>query len=525
EYRSEEMVVQFARILAFRHGFDCTVLFAINPESGLIDPVCRTNIPGVEALQKADAAVFNLRFRDLPEEQMREIDAYLMRGGPVLGIRTSTHAFQIPKDKEFARYSFDYNGPIESWKAGFGRVVLGETWISHHGDHGKEATCGVIALGQENHPLVRGGGRIFGPTDVYTVRLPLPGDSTPIILGVVLSGMRENDASVSGIKNNPMMPIAWTKSYQIEGGKSGKAFASTIGSSQDFESEGLRRLFVNAIYWLTGIEDKIPEKADVDIIGEYETLPMGFGKFKPGLKPSDFIMPADSVPASGTSTDSESATTVKNDLSSTDPATIWNFEELKQVPNAEWGPVLQKNISEKADHQKDGDSDVSILTRKVYFESVPYMGKPTRVMGFYSRPAGIGPFPGMVLVHGGGGTAFSFWTELWAARGYAAIAIDLAGQEAAEEVATEGKQPVVRMTDGGPPQDDVAKFSDFNIEKEEYKDRWTYHSIAALMKAHSLLRSLPEVDASRIGATGISWGGYLTSMLAGIDDRFQVVVP
>jgi len=289
EYRSEEMVVQFGRILAKHHGFDCTVLFAIHPQTLEIDPVMVTNIPGLEALQQADVAVFFLRFRDLPDEQMKHIDTYLQSGKPVIGIRTATHAFNI-KEGAYKHYSFNYNGEKKDWQQGFGRKILGETWIAHHGAHGKEASRGVVAPEQKEHPIVRGCADVFGPTDVYTVRLPLPEDSVPLMLGAVLEGMNATDKPVQNEKNQPMMPIAWLKSYNIEteGKKvTGTAFTSTIGSSQDFSSEGVRRMFVNAVYFLTGLESAISENAEVGIVGTFEPLPMGFGAFKKGLKPQD----------------------------------------------------------------------------------------------------------------------------------------------------------------------------------------------------------------------------------------------
>jgi hypothetical protein len=288
EYRSEEAVVQLGRILANHHGFDCTILFAINPETGEIDPVCTTNIPNLHVLKTADVLVLNIRFRNLPDEQMEYFDEYLRAGKPVLGMRTSTHAFCIPKGRKFSYYSFDYHDNTGNWEQGFGRKILGETWIAHHGHHGFEATRGVIVPENGTHPIVRGCGDIFGLTDVYCVRLPLPGDSTPLVLGQVLAGMKPDSQPVSGFKNNPMMPIAWTKTYKIDGNKTGNVFTTTMGSSQDIESEGLRRLLVNAVYWLSGLGAIIPERANVEIVGNYETLPMGFGKHKKGMKPENF---------------------------------------------------------------------------------------------------------------------------------------------------------------------------------------------------------------------------------------------
>jgi hypothetical protein len=238
-------------------------------------------------LETADVLIVNLRFRNLPDEQMKHFDDYLKKGKPVLGMRTSTHAFNIPKDRQYAWYSFDFADEGQ-WNQGFGRLVLGETWIDHHGQHGTEATRGTIVPEQKDHPIVRGCEDIFGPTDVYRVRLPLLGDSKPLVNGQVLEGMKPTDKPVEGTKNDPSMPIAWTKTYRIDEGPAGQVFATTMGSSQDLECEGLRRLLVNAVYWLAGLENRIPPSANVDIVGTYETLPMGFGKHKQGMKPSDF---------------------------------------------------------------------------------------------------------------------------------------------------------------------------------------------------------------------------------------------
>jgi dienelactone hydrolase len=152
--------------------------------------------------------------------------------------------------------------------------------------------------------------------------------------------------------------------------------------------------------------------------------------------------------------------------------------------------------------------------REIYYENDPLAGKPTRVFAFYAVPRkGVGPFPAMVLVHGGGGKAFREWAALWADRGYAAIAMDLSGR------GPDGK----RLPDGGPEQSDEVKFRDFS--PSEANQMWTYHAVAAAVRAHSVLASRPEVDKSRIGVTGISWGGYLTCIIAGIDDRVKVAVP
>ena len=284
EYRSEEALPQLAKILAKRHGFTCTVLFAIG-QDGTIDPVRRDNIPGLEALEKADLMVLFTRFRDLPDDQMKRVVDYVESGRPIIGMRTATHAFDVKAGKTFARYGWK----DKEWEGGFGRNVLGETWISHHGSHGKQSTRGVIADDAKGHPVLRGieDGDIWGPTDVYGVRLPLPGDSKPLVLGQVLEGMKATDRPVEGKVNDPMMPIAWVKSYTGAKGKAARVFTTTMGASQDLESEGLRRLLVNACYWAVGLEDRIKPEADVAIVGEYHPRPFGFGTFTKGVRPAE----------------------------------------------------------------------------------------------------------------------------------------------------------------------------------------------------------------------------------------------
>src|SRR5438132_8109348 len=288
EYRSEEALPQLAKILARHHGFKCTVLFAIDPKDGTINPIQTNNIPGLEALNTADLLVIFTRFRDLPDEQMKHIVDYVESGRPIIGMRTATHAFDIKSSPTYARYGWR----SREWDGGFGRQVLGETWISHHGEHGKQSTRGVIAPGAEGHPILRGiqDGDIWGPTDVYGVRLPLPGDSKPLVLGQVLTGMNPTDKPVEGKVNDPMMPIAWVKTYQGQQSKTARVFTTTMCAAQDFQSEGWRRLLVNACYWALGMEDKIPAKTDVELVGEYKPLPFGFGGFQKGLRPADFAI-------------------------------------------------------------------------------------------------------------------------------------------------------------------------------------------------------------------------------------------
>ena len=295
EYRSEEALPQLGKILAQRQGFKCTVLFPIDKD-GTINPEI-SNIPGLEALASADLMIVALRFRNLPDEQMQHIDAYLESGKPVMGMRTATHAFNIPKERKYAKYSWGFGG--EDYKQGFGKQVLGETWVNHHGAHGKESTRGLIAKGQESNPILRGikDGDIWGPTDVYTVNLPLPGDSMPLVMGQVLTGMKFDDPPLEAPsdpkkvnKNDPMMPVAWTKTYKGESGKVGRVFTTTMGSANDLLAEGTRRMLVNAALWAVGLEGKIPEKSNVELVGEFQPTNFAFKGAKKGVTPAEHVL-------------------------------------------------------------------------------------------------------------------------------------------------------------------------------------------------------------------------------------------
>ncbi len=151
EYRSEEGLPQLGKILTKHHGFKCTVLFAIDPEDGTIDPDNTRNIPGLQTLRTADLMIIATRFRDLPDEQMKYVAEYIDAGKPVIGMRAAVVAFRL-SSKTYE--CFSCQGGI--WKGGFGQHILGQTWKSHHGKHGIESTRGVIVPEAEDHPIVRG---------------------------------------------------------------------------------------------------------------------------------------------------------------------------------------------------------------------------------------------------------------------------------------------------------------------------------------------------------------------------------
>lgn len=284
EYRSEEAMPMLAKILATHHGFKCTVLFPINPADGSIDPNNQTNIVGLEALEKADMMVIFTRFRELPDDKMKYVVDFVNSGKPILGIRTATHAFAYSRNKQSPYAKYDWQS--KTWPGGFGQQVLGETWINHHGHHGKESTRGVINPKFQDHPILKGVKDIWGPTDVYGVKNLTP-DAKVLVFGQVLDGMKPEDKPVAGKKNDPMMPLIWVKEYTGEKGKTSRVLCSTIGAAPDLQSEGLRRLFVNACYWGLKLEKKIPAQSNVEYVSTFNPTFFGFNQGKKGVKPDD----------------------------------------------------------------------------------------------------------------------------------------------------------------------------------------------------------------------------------------------
>lgn len=296
EYHSEEALPQLAKILAVHHGFTATVLFSINPIDGAIDPRAQ-NIPGLEILHQADLLVLFIRWRDLPDNQMKEFIDYIQSGRPMIAIRTGTHPFALKTSKTYEKWS--WNSTVPGWEGGFGRRVLGTTWeeplghYGHHGLHGKQSTRAWFAPGAQSSPILRGieNGSIWVPTEVYEVRLPHPPTCRALLLGQVLSGLHADDAPVPGRLNDPMLPVAWTNTYTPENGKTARVFASTMGAADDLLNEALRRLLVNATYWAVGLENQIPAKADVALVGDYRPHSFLSETYTAGLKPSDLALP------------------------------------------------------------------------------------------------------------------------------------------------------------------------------------------------------------------------------------------
>jgi type 1 glutamine amidotransferase len=284
EYRSEEALPQLAKILSAKHGFACTVLFAIDPADNTVNPNRTDNIPGLEQLASADLMVLFTRMRKLPDAQLKHFANYIAAGKPIVALRTATHPFSGLKG-EFEKYN--YGSKVPGWEGGFGRVVLGETWVAHHGAHKKEGCRGLVEKGQDGHPILRGiaSGDVFATSDVYTANPPK--DSTILLRGEVTATLEADSKGVPGKKNDPMQPIAWTRSYN-----KGRIVTTTTGAAHDLQWEGTRRLIINACYWAAGLDDKIPAKSDASLVGEFKPSMFAFKKneeWKPGKTPADYF--------------------------------------------------------------------------------------------------------------------------------------------------------------------------------------------------------------------------------------------
>ncbi len=298
EYRCEESLPMLAKILAKRHGFRTTVLFSTNKNSGVVDPNVKDNIPGLSLLKNADMMVVFAMDLELPDEQMKHFVEFLETGKPVFGIRCTLLSFRYNRNKESPYTHFDFRR-----KGGYAPALFGESWKGHYGRHGKESTRGLRSGLNEKHPVLRGVHDVWGPTDVYRVT-KLPADATVLMYGQVLTGMNPDDPPN---RQKAVMPMVWTREIKRDTGRAGtsgsagarrtgkvsRVVVSTIGASQDMESEDLRRLYVNAVYWAVGLESKIPARADVSCVGgDWKASPFGRGKFHKGLMPRDFAIGA-----------------------------------------------------------------------------------------------------------------------------------------------------------------------------------------------------------------------------------------
>ena len=217
EYQAAETLPSFAHELEMEHGLRCEILQGSTAKSG---PE-RHDIAGMEILDHADLVVVFARRRAFPAEQMQYLKAYLDRGGPLIGLRTASHAFD-------ARGA----GPADhvEWPR-FDPEVLGGNYHNHYGGGPK---CAVTrAAGAQGHPILAGVTLpLLTDGSLYRVR-PLAVTATPVLLGTIPD--REPE------------PVAWTHRYQQS-----RIFYTSLGHPDDFTDSQFRKLLTNAVFWALG---------------------------------------------------------------------------------------------------------------------------------------------------------------------------------------------------------------------------------------------------------------------------------
>jgi putative membrane-bound dehydrogenase-like protein len=297
EYRSEESLPELARILAKHHGFKCTVLFNVDKSTGEIVPG-NSNMPGTEALDTADLAVIFLRFQDLPQEQMKPIDDYLNRGGPVVGMRTATHGFKSKATEPFGKYSYDYKG--KDYESGFGHQVLGQTWVGHYGANHKQSTRITINDDKKSHPILRGVKDIWVQAGGYVGK---PIDGEVLTIAQPLNGMQP-DSPADATK--PPMPSEWTRTYKsAKGDKTGRVFTTLYGTPEDLLNDGYRRMIVNGCLWALRMEDSIKPDLSIAFVGPFKPTTFSFGGHAKGVKPEMYASYDSPIPAAGSKTETK----------------------------------------------------------------------------------------------------------------------------------------------------------------------------------------------------------------------------
>lgn len=279
EYRSEETCPALARILAKHHGFKCTVVFGVDGEGHI--KAGSSTIKGLEALESADLFFIFARFLNPPDDQMAAIQAYLDKGGPVVGLRTSSHAFKMPGNATYAKH--DFKSKAEDFKLGFGHQILGNTWVGHYGTNHKQGTRIQIVPEQKDHVILKGvgdnafchaGAYVGKPDETFTVLV----NSQPLV---------SMDPKADPDPKKPAMPCTWTRHYKDKQGKEQRVFHSTQGASEDILDDNYRRVIINGTLWALGLEDAIKPDLDISFVGPYQPSTFSFGGEAKGVKPSD----------------------------------------------------------------------------------------------------------------------------------------------------------------------------------------------------------------------------------------------
>ncbi|MFY9251972.1 MAG: hypothetical protein WAO83_00850 [Fuerstiella sp.] len=297
EYRSEQTCPALAKILANHYGFRCTVLFGLDKD-GFIKAGA-ADVPGLKALKDADMLFFFTRFMNLKDEQADLLVEYFERGGPVVGVRTSTHCFNGQQGK-WEILNFNYTG--QDYSGGLGKQIFGNTWEkvngqSHYGSNHQMGSRIIPVATAANHPILTGITRIHAYSGAY--KSQPPEDATPLLDVQVLSTFHASDEIHP---DRPIVNAGWTRdSYVAPSGtkKKARVVYTSFGASEDMLDQDARRFLVNSCLWAGGWEENITPDLNVEIVGEYEPTPYNNGSFYyEGVKPLDLagwesrIMPA-----------------------------------------------------------------------------------------------------------------------------------------------------------------------------------------------------------------------------------------
>ena len=279
EYRSEESMRMLADLAKRELGARVRVCYAID-STGIIDPNRNDHIEGLAALDSADLMVLFTRWRNLPKEESDHITRYADSGKPMVGFRTTTHAFKILEDS--SRHHLNNDWPTE---------VFGQQWIVHHGHFDDGAyPLTRVSINAENaeHPILTGVDTFRAYSWLYHVdggdwTLNAPAD-TRLLTGHSLKSKQE---TAGKLDEYPMtQPLAWTKTHTGAAGEPARVFFTTLGHPYDFKNENMRRLALNGIYWALERESEIADIASVRPVQAYEPNNSGFGqRFKPNVEP------------------------------------------------------------------------------------------------------------------------------------------------------------------------------------------------------------------------------------------------
>lgn len=286
EYRSEQSCPLMAKLLAKHHGFRCTVLFGLD-EEGYIRPGGHT-VPGLEALDDADLLFFFARFMNLPDEQVDLLAAYFEKGGPAIGLRTSSHCFNGQKGK-WEKFNYNYAG--EDYVGGLGQQIFGMTWKKetgqgHYGKNHREGCRITISPTASEHPILIGIDEIHAYSGAYNS--PLPEGATSLLDVQVLNTFTPSD-DIN--KNKPLSTCGWFReNYTAPSGENKEARNAYIsfGASEDLLDEDTRRFLTNTSLWAMAMEEQITPELEVSIVGTYRPSPYSTGSlFFEGVKPTD----------------------------------------------------------------------------------------------------------------------------------------------------------------------------------------------------------------------------------------------